>query len=427
MNSASLRGPALIVAAGAIVAVLVGRPKLSDAGAGHDHPDEQHGDHHEDAAEPERGPHGGRMLVADDGFALEWTLYEPGIPPQSRVYPTHRGRPMDPATVELEAELERFDRRDTLRYRKVDDFLLGDGEVFEPHSFVVRLRAKHDQHEHSFTFESFEGRVEISDARAQASGLVIETAGPRELERRLPVLGKLTLASDAQRAVSARYDGTVRTMTKRVGEAVRVGETLATVEASETLQSFEVTAPIAGVVLDRPTNPGEHSHAGEPLFVIADPTALWVEFALYRDDALETRIGQRFTVLGDARQAPAEGKLVYVSPTADVATQSVTARAALKSPAPSLRAGLMVRGEVTVETIRAPVVVRREAIQSFRDWEVVFKKRGALYEIAIVELGVVDGDYVEVRRGLTAGEPYVAGNSFVVKAELGKAGATHDH
>lgn len=427
MNSASLRAPALIVVGGAVVALLVARPRLSDAGSGHGHDDEQHEAHHEGAAEPARGPHGGRMLVADDGFALEWTLYEPGIPPQSRVFPTHQGRPLDPATVGLEVELERFDRRDTLRYRKVDDFLMGDREVEEPHSFVVHLRAKHDQHEHTFTFESFEGRVEISDARAQASGLVIETAGPRELERRLPVLGRLTLASDARRAVSARYDGTVRTMTKRVGEAVRAGETLATVEASETLQAFEVTAPIAGVVLDRHANPGEHAHAGEPLFIIADPSALWVEFALYRDDALEARIGQRFTVLGDARHPPAEGKLVYVSPTADVATQSVTARAALRSPAPTLRAGLMLRGEVTVETVRAPVVVRREALQSFRDWEVVFRKRGAVYEIAIVELGVVDGDYVEVRRGLAAGEPYVAGNSFVVKAELGKAGATHDH
>lgn len=427
MNSASLRAPALIVVGGAVVALLITRPSLSDAGSGHDHDDEPRDDHHADTPEPARGPHGGRMLIADDGFALEWTLYEPGIPPQSRVFPTHQGRPLDPATVGLEVELERFDRRDTLRYRKVDDFLLGDREVEEPHSFVVHLRAKHDRHEHTFTFESFEGRVEISDARAQASGLVVETAGPRELERRLPVLGKLTLASDATRKVSARYDGTVRTMTKRVGETVRAGETLATVEASETLQGFEVTAPIAGVVLDRHANPGEHARAGEPLFVIADPTALWVEFALYRDDALETRIGQSFTVLGDDRHPAAEGKLVYVAPTADIVTQSVTARAALKSPASTLRAGLMVRGEVTLETVRAPVVVRREAIQAFRDWEVVFRRRGSVYEIAIVELGVVDGDYVEVRRGLSPGEAYVAGNSFVVKAELGKAGATHDH
>ena len=133
------------------------------------------------------------------------------------------------------------------------------------------------------------------------------------------------------------------------------------------------------------------------------------------------------TPKGDDRHPAAEGKLVYVAPTADIVTQSVTARAALKSPASTLRAGLMVRGEVTLETVRAPVVVRREAIQAFRDWEVVFRRRGSVYEIAIVELGVVDGDYVEVRRGLSPGEAYVAGNSFVVKAELGKAGATHDH
>jgi cobalt-zinc-cadmium efflux system membrane fusion protein len=88
---------------------------------------------------------------------------------------------------------------------------------------------------------------------------------------------------------------------------------------------------------------------------------------------------------------------------------------------------LFVRGEIEVNRIDAPVTVKRSAVQTFRDWQVVFRNRESLYEIAIVELGLVDGEFVQVLSGLSPGESYVSENSFVVKADIGKAGASHDH
>ena len=49
------------------------------------------------------------------------------------------------------------------------------------------------------------------------------------------------------------------------------------------------------------------------------------------------------------------------------------------------------------------------------------------FEVRPLELGRSDGQWVEVVKGLSAGERYAATNSFVLKAELGKSGATHDH
>jgi len=68
-----------------------------------------------------------------------------------------------------------------------------------------------------------------------------------------------------------------------------------------------------------------------------------------------------------------------------------------------------------------------EAVQDLRDWKVVFGRYGAALEARPLELGISDGKHVEVRGGLKAGERYAQTNSFVVKAELGKAGASHDH
>ncbi|MDE1044592.1 MAG: hypothetical protein OSA05_04905, partial [Nitrospinaceae bacterium] len=88
-------------------------------------------------------------------------------------------------------------------------------------------------------------------------------------------------------------------------------------------------------------------------------------------------------------------------------------------------------GYVTVELIIAErnvlVVVEPDAIQSFRDWSVVFVKYGSQLEARPVELGENDGNRVEILQGLKDGEEYVAVNSYAVKAEIEKSGATHSH
>ena len=82
----------------------------------------------------------------------------------------------------------------------------------------------------------------------------------------------------------------------------------------------------------------------------------------------------------------------------------------------------MVREEKTV-----PVAVKREGLQKFRDWDVVFVRVGNLFEARPLELGLKDGEWVEVLSGLNPGEKYATTNSFILKADVGKAGASHDH
>ncbi|NMG32637.1 efflux transporter periplasmic adaptor subunit, partial [Aromatoleum evansii] len=91
------------------------------------------------------------------------------------------------------------------------------------------------------------------------------------------------------------------------------------------------------------------------------------------------------------------------------------------------RPGLPVTVEVVAEETQVPVAVAAEAIQDLRDWKVVFGRYDDSLEARPLELGRSDGRHVEVLSGLRAGERYAAKNSFVIKAELGKAGASHDH
>ena len=73
------------------------------------------------------------------------------------------------------------------------------------------------------------------------------------------------------------------------------------------------------------------------------------------------------------------------------------------------------------------VAVKKSAIQRFRDWDVVFVKYGDEYEARPIKLGASDETWVEVIEGLKAGEAYVSDNSFLIKADILKSGASHDH
>lgn len=73
------------------------------------------------------------------------------------------------------------------------------------------------------------------------------------------------------------------------------------------------------------------------------------------------------------------------------------------------------------------MAVSVDAIQTIRGWSVAFGRYDQYFEVRPLELGRSDGEMVEVLKGLTQGDQYAGGNSFAIKAELGKAGASHDH
>ena len=54
-------------------------------------------------------------------------------------------------------------------------------------------------------------------------------------------------------------------------------------------------------------------------------------------------------------------------------------------------------------------------------------RNGDAFEPRDVELGERDGEWAEVLFGLMPGDSYAAKNSFVIKAELAKGSASHEH
>jgi cobalt-zinc-cadmium efflux system membrane fusion protein len=414
----------LVLLAGAALALRILRSAPAPSGDGE--PEAGDGEHAGEA-EGARGPHGGRLLT-DGSFTLEVTIFERGVPPQFRVYLYDGDQPLPPTAATVAIELRRLGGRlERFTFRPQDDFLVGDGVVEEPHSFDVTVTARHGGAESRWTYASYEGRVELSPAAAQQSGITVETAGPATLRRTLRVTGRIAPNEDRMAHVVPRYPGVVKETRKRLGDTVARGEVLAVVQSNESLQPYPVTSLIDGTVIMKHVTPGEFAGAGEDIYVVADLSTVWVDLNIYRQDFEALRVGQRVQLDAGEGVPPADGAVAYISPFGAENTQTMLARVVLPNPGGQWRPGLFVSGAVLLEEVTVPLAVRATALQRLRDWDVVFVRDGDLFEAQPVEAGRRDDTWVEVRGGLAAGQEYAATNSFILKADVGKSGASHDH
>ena len=195
----------------------------------------------------------------------------------------------------------------------------------------------------------------------------------------------------------------------------------------DSLSRFEVRAPLDGTVTARNITIGEAVTADENIFTVSDLSSVWADVTVFAKDLGAVHEGQEATVMSADLGIEGTGRIQYVGPLVGEETRSATARIVLPNPGRRWRPGLYVTVRLVRNSATVPIAVRAEGIQTFRDWQVVFVKYGDWFEGRPLELGRTDGEYVEVLAGLAPGDEYAAANSFAVKAEIGKLGATHDH
>lgn len=378
------------------------------------------------AAEYERGPHRGRML-RDGDFAVEVTIFEDGVDPEYRVYPYLNDKPVDPATVDLTIELSRLGgKKDRFAFKPQEDFLRGDGVVTEPHSFDVSVRATHQGKQHSWDYDSYEGRTTIARAQADAAGVAVETTGPATIEETVTLAGRVELQPHGRAEAAAWFPGRIVEMTKKIGERAEKGETLAKVTASSSLQTYAIPAPIDGVIMERRANVGDVAGA-EPLYVIADATQVHAEFYVYPRDAERLEPGQSVTVRSLSGDKTAIAEIETILPSADMMTQTIVAHVELPNDDLAWRPGQAVEGVVVVGREEVPLAVKTEALQRFRDFTVVYARVGETYEVRMLELGRRTPEWTEVLGGVDPGVDYVTKNAFLIRQDVEKSGASHDH
>ena len=197
--------------------------------------------------------------------------------------------------------------------------------------------------------------------------------------------------------------------------------------APESLPRYEIRAPITGTVVERHLTVGEAVPADRNIFVIADLSSVWIDASIPAKDLARVRMGQVATIVATDLGLTAPGRITFIRSLIGEQSRRATARIVMPNTGGAWRSGSFVTVRLEQSSANVPLTVPVSAIQTFRDWQVVFVRYGDWFEARPLTLGRSDGEWVEVLSGLKVGDRFAATNSFAVKAEIGKLGATHDH
>jgi cobalt-zinc-cadmium efflux system membrane fusion protein len=278
----------------------------------------------------------------------------------------------------------------------------------------------HDEHGHE------EGKTEIAPDAAKKAGVKLSKAQVGIIEKSIVLTGQVILNRDTMANVRARFPGIVRDVPVKLGQAVKKGDVLARLESNESLRDYNITAPVSGVILERHTNVGDVAN-DETLFVIADLSNVWAKFHIFPKDSPDIQKEQKIYVHTFDHKIESKTSIKLFLPTADSSSQTHVAIVELDNTKGHWRPGLTVDGHVAVSQVQAAIVVPESALQTMEGQTVVFVQHGDSYEMKPVKTGVSDGRTIEILSGLTLGQSYVSEGSFVIKADILKSGAAHEH
>ncbi|MGV8837591.1 HlyD family efflux transporter periplasmic adaptor subunit [Cellvibrio sp.] len=374
----------------------------------------------ESAVAVEKGANNGRMLH-DKNVSVELAIFETGVPPEFRAWVFVDGKPIAPKDVHLQVRLVRLgDKTDVINFAAQGNFLRGDSVIYEPHSFIVHITATVNGTKHHWKYDSLEGRTRIEPAVATALEIATEIAGPASLEETTEVYGKVVATPLREREVQARFNGVITAVHAALGEPVKAGEALVTVESNESLRTYVVNAPISGVVANLNAKVGQQTQ-GQTLVRIVDNTEVAADLAIFPEQLALVKPGAQVTLIYRDQEIATTIDHLAVETNSN---QSINARVTLDQPLPL---GALISARIEVAEYEVPLAVKRTGLQAFRDFTVVYAQVGDEYEVRMLELGREAGEWVEILGGLEPGTRYVTENSFVIKADIEKSGASHDH
>ena len=199
------------------------------------------------------------------------------------------------------------------------------------------------------------------------------------------------------------------------------------------LGRMNLTAPISGTVVASQRVQGESVAAGDELFQVIDTTQMTVEGQLSEFDLEHLQAGTRAAVTfpGLPGKRFDLGATPWVAPTVDDASRTLALRYPLPNPEQSVKAGMMAELSLVTGEFEAPVVIPASAIVPDQGLPTAYVMlEGELFQRRDLELGLRDGERVEVKKGITAGEWVATRGSHVIRlASLSPAsfGPGHAH
>ena len=296
------------------------------------------------------------------------------------------------------------------------------------HASEEEEHTDHEGHDHGDHAEGV--GIELSDEMVKTMGIQIQEAEAGSIEMASVFPAEIKLNRDRMASVSPRYPSIVREVYAEIGDAVKKGDVLATVENRETLAVYSITAPLDGIIISKNLALGETAGVDKVLFEVADLSSVWADISIFPKYQHLLRKGM--PVEFEAHDGhSARGTVQYISPIISHETRTFTARCVLEGAGEDFTPGAFVRAQIAVKTAEVAVRIEREAVQLIEGETVVFVPGEQGFQAVEVQLGLADDDFVEIKNGLHLSDRYVAIGAFSLKAQMITSGmdphAGHGH
>jgi len=304
--------------------------------------------------------------------------------------------------------------------------------------FINSASASDDHEEHKDQAEENDGHghghggeeehsesTEISSYYIKVSGIKSEAASSQSLVQVDTLFGVVSPVQDQVFSLHAAFPSMVEKVFVQVGDQVKKGQTIARLTNIKTLQSYSLKSPSQGEVTSRSVNTGDRVDA-EEIIQVSDLSKVWVNLSAFPENVERLKKGQRAKIYDLHDHENSIGEISYIAPQMS-GGHIARARAIIENKKGHWRPGMHIKADVEVSTRNVPIAVKVDALQTMEDKTVVFKRHNNTFEVTQVEVGEQDGQWAEILSGLDADSEYVSENSFLVKADILKSGASHDH
>jgi len=290
---------------------------------------------------------------------------------------------------------------------------------------------KHPEHEDHGDGEQAQF-VELSSEAAKKAGIKIVKVERSAFNEILSFPGEIAVNGDNLVHVAPRFEGTIKKVLKQVGQSVQIGDILATVQSNQSLASYNIEAESTGVVIDKDASAGEFITNSKSIFTIANFDTVWVNVAINVKDLTSIKKDYEATISSKSINLSQKAKINYIRPTLSETTRTALARIVLDNKEKKWFPGMFVNVTVMLPSSEKALVIPSSSVVFIDNEYKVFVKSklpdgDSGFQAVDVEVGRDNTEYAEILNGLKAGQEIASGKTFILKAELGKGSAGHDH
>lgn len=310
----------------------------------------------------------------------------------------------------------------SIHHRRAIGFALCGAFALLPLAGCTKKEAAEEKKEKAETKD--ENIVTLTKENLENTKIDVQPAALGSLEMMLKAAGRVGENLNKTAKVVSTLEGRLTKLNYDLNDKVKANEVLALVQTPELLgKPLEVKAPIDGVITERKSTAGELVTKDTQIYMISDPTDLWVIAEIKERDIGAVKVGQQtnFTVLA----YPGEifhGKIARIGNRVEDESRTLEVRIEVSNTDGRLKPGMFADVEIVTTVQENALLIAAAAVQTNGEEQIAFVVLDeGRFEKRTIKTGMEQRGRVQVLEGIKEGEKVVTTGSFILKSELLKA------